>query len=83
MPYVISTRLLVALVLFTGGKSVNAEDTFRESFSEANLSQWRVREGKWRARDGKAIADRGFSMLVLRREPIRDVELTADVAYDH
>jgi PA14 domain-containing protein len=83
LPYLLSTRLLVALALLIGEKSVGAGDSFRESFSDGTLSRWRLRDGNWRIRDGKAIADGGFSMLVLGREPLHDVELTADVAYAH
>jgi hypothetical protein len=83
MHHLPSTLLLGALALFVCEKSAHRADVFRDTFSDGTLGQWRVKEGTWRVQDGKAIADDGFSMLVLRRDPIRDVEVMADVSYAH
>jgi hypothetical protein len=75
--------LLGVLALFGCESSTWAGDTFRDKFSDGNLNRWRVREGTWRVRDGQAIAEGGFSMLVGGGNPVRDVEVTADVGYCH
>lgn len=74
---------LGTLALLISQRAAPCDDLFRETFSEGHLNQWRVKEGTWRVRDGRAVAEGGFSLLLQGREMPRDVEVSAEVAYDH
>ena len=78
-----SSLLLGALALLVYEKPVHADDSFRETFSDGHLGQWRVKDGTWRVENGKAIAGDSFSMLIHKQASLRDVEVTADVGYAH
>lgn len=77
------TALLILSALAGSGSTdfARAEGTWRESFDDASLARWRVREGVWTVREGRAQAEGGPATLVRIGNPVRDLELTADVAY--
>ena len=83
MPRIPTTLLLGTLALLTCQRAALCDDLFRDTFGEGHLNQWRAKEGTWHVRDGRAVAESGFAMLVQGRKMPRDVEVSAEVAYDH
>jgi hypothetical protein len=83
MPRILSTFLLMTSVVSFSATSAHSQELFHESFGDGKLDRWQVMEGNWSVRNGRAIAEGGFSKLLLRRDQIRDFDVTVDVGYKH
>ena len=75
--------VLCVCALYSCQNSAYGEELFKEAFSSGNLERWQIKEGKWTVKDGQAIAEGGFSMLLVNGQQPHDFELAADVAYSH
>jgi hypothetical protein len=80
----LSALLLLGSLAPPGGAATDVgQEKARDDFSSGNLDGWQIREGKWSVRDGKAVAEKGFSLLLHKKRQVHDFEVSADVSYSY
>ncbi len=72
--------ILGFVILSLIGGWTRRDEAAPETFAKG-LGAWHPKEGAWTVRDGRAMAEAGFSMLIRGAETLKDVEVSADVAY--
>lgn len=71
------------LLLVASNPPDPGDQPLRDDFSSGKLDGWRVRDGEWAVEGGRAVASGKFSVMLHDTRPPRDLEVAADVAYEH